>query len=98
MSKIYLSAYDRIVDTKEIIGTTVREKREMDGFYSIRVGWQVDLVLTPKWYTLGKPRKVKMQKKYIHSWSSVQELKDFVADVIARKKNRNIAGHRVHNF
>jgi hypothetical protein len=64
MSKIYLSQHDRFIDRSEIIGTRVREKRKTTVFYSVRVGWQIDVVLCPKWYTFGRPRKVKM-KGYI---------------------------------
>jgi hypothetical protein len=72
MKKMYLSLHDRFIDRSEIIGTRVREKRKMDGFYSIRVGWHVDLVLCPKWYTFGRPRKVKM-KGYIEDIQTVNE-------------------------
>ena len=70
--KMYLSQHDRFIDRSEIIGTRVREKRKIDGFYSIRVGWQVDVVLCPKWYTFGRTRKVKM-KGYIEDIQTVNE-------------------------
>ena len=82
MSTIYLSAYDRLVNTKDIIGTSVRKKWELDGLYYLHVGWQVDLVLTPRWWTFGKPRKVKMKKSYITSVESVEELEGFISNII----------------
>jgi hypothetical protein len=75
MSKFYLAEYDMYIDRSEIIGTRVREKREIDGFYSIHVGWHVDLVLTPKWYTFGRTRKVKM-KGYIAEKQMLNEFRD----------------------